>query len=210
MPLSVVTTVEPASEPITLAEAKAHLRVDFSDEDALILSLITAARQWLERGLNRALITRTLRATFDLPITGQASGPVGGLVGRAPRLAFDLPYASPGNTATVTSVELEADVATWSALDSTYYKLDTDNTPARLWLRTSALWLWLPGLDWQGFDTPRIRVTYTCGYGSTEASVPAAIRSALLAAVGHLYENRESGGTLPDSLLPLSYMVFSL
>lgn len=52
-------SVEPAEEPITLEEAKSHLRVDIEDDDNLILNLITAARQKAESILKRALITQT-------------------------------------------------------------------------------------------------------------------------------------------------------
>jgi len=46
MPLQLVTP--PVDEPVTLAEAKLHLRVDFDEDDALILALISAARQAAE------------------------------------------------------------------------------------------------------------------------------------------------------------------
>ena len=49
-------TVEPATEPITLVEAKAHLRVDFSDEDTYIDTLIVAARRYCEAYCNRVFI----------------------------------------------------------------------------------------------------------------------------------------------------------
>lgn len=212
MPLTVYTTVQPTIEPITLTEAKQHLRINFTDDDALIQNLITTAREWIERGIGRALITQTKRATFDLPMQTQAIGATSGMIGPYPRLAFDLPYALPGNTVTLSEVDLETDVALWSTLTSNpqQYQLDTDNSPARLWLKASSLYLWLPQWDWVGFGAPRIRITYTCGYGSTEASVPATIRQALLNTVGHLYENRESGGALPESLLPDAFIHYAL
>jgi uncharacterized phiE125 gp8 family phage protein len=57
----------PASEPVTLAEAKSHLRVDLNDDDTLINALITAARQMAEEYTRRAFITQTWEATF-LPL----------------------------------------------------------------------------------------------------------------------------------------------
>lgn len=212
MSTTVNVTVQPAIEPVTLAEVKTHLRIDFTDDDGLIQYLITAARTFVEQGINRALITQTLRAAFELPMTREALGAISGLIGPEPRLAFDLPFAAPGVNATVSTVELETDVATWTVLSTSpqTYALDTDNTPARLWLKASALYLWLPQWDWIGFTDPRVRVTYTAGYGSTEASVPALIRQSILQVVGHLYENRESAGAIPTNLLPAPYVVYSL
>jgi gp6-like head-tail connector protein len=40
-------------------EAKAYLRIDASDEDSLLTSLITAARMFVERTLSLALITES-------------------------------------------------------------------------------------------------------------------------------------------------------
>jgi len=58
--------VEPIDQGVTLAEAKQHLRVEFSDDDLLIQSLIIAARQQIEESLVwRSFTPRTYRATFD-------------------------------------------------------------------------------------------------------------------------------------------------
>lgn len=46
----------PIAEPVTLEEAKTQLRVEFSEDDALISSYITAAREWAEGFLNTALV----------------------------------------------------------------------------------------------------------------------------------------------------------
>ena len=50
----------PATEPLSLVEAKVHLRVDVADEDGLIYDLIRAAREYVEAFTHRALITQTL------------------------------------------------------------------------------------------------------------------------------------------------------
>src|SRR5437016_1244906 len=56
--MDLVLTSGPAIEPITLAEAKAHLRVDGTAEDTLIGSLIVTCRLHVEAGLGLALITQ--------------------------------------------------------------------------------------------------------------------------------------------------------
>ena len=48
-------------EPITLVEAKNYLRVDYSEDDALIESLITSARVRLEQYAGVAMTERTLQ-----------------------------------------------------------------------------------------------------------------------------------------------------
>ena len=47
------------TEPITLDEAKAHLRVEFADDDAYISALITAAREYAEAFQNRLIAARS-------------------------------------------------------------------------------------------------------------------------------------------------------
>jgi len=57
--MALVLTSGPASEPVTLAEAKTHLRVDGSAEDTLIASLIITSRLHVEAGLGLALVTQS-------------------------------------------------------------------------------------------------------------------------------------------------------
>ena len=55
----------PATEPVTVAEAKAHARIDIDDDDAMVAALITAARQWVEDTTGRCLITQQWKLTLD-------------------------------------------------------------------------------------------------------------------------------------------------
>jgi len=60
-----VITVAPAAEPLTLADAKVHLRVDHSDDDALITANITAARGHVEARTGTRLYTQTVSLKAD-------------------------------------------------------------------------------------------------------------------------------------------------
>ena len=55
----------PAVEPVTLADMKAHLRVTHDSEDAMIASLIKAAREELEQAAGLALISQGWRLYLD-------------------------------------------------------------------------------------------------------------------------------------------------
>ena len=57
-----IRTVAPSETPVTLADAKAHLRVDHGDEDTLIGALVSAATEYLDGWdgiLGRCLVTQT-------------------------------------------------------------------------------------------------------------------------------------------------------
>ena len=47
----------PLTAPVTLEEVKQHCRIDFDEDDELLCSYITAAREWVEGFLNIQLIT---------------------------------------------------------------------------------------------------------------------------------------------------------
>jgi uncharacterized phiE125 gp8 family phage protein len=208
MALNVVITSQPAVEPLTLPEIREHARVDWTVEDNWLQNALVTARQWLEGILGRALITQTIRATFDLPTRNSARGAISGYIGRTPAIAFELPYAAPLQA--ISAVEIEKDVASWQALTlATHYVVDSDATPARVWLRMGSFFYWAPSLDLSATQ-PRVRVTYTAGYGDHPNDVPYQARQALLNAIGYLYANRDCGGNIPDDLAPMRLMVIQL
>jgi uncharacterized phiE125 gp8 family phage protein len=55
----------PASEPITLAQAKTYLRVDVTTEDTVITDMIVAARMTAENWLRRSLINQVWKLAYD-------------------------------------------------------------------------------------------------------------------------------------------------
>jgi uncharacterized phiE125 gp8 family phage protein len=161
-------TADPAEEPVSLVEAKTHLRVDHVDEDALIGSLIVAARQHVEERSGRALTTQTWVYRADaFPWAADAI--------RLPRP----PLRS------VTSIEYvggDGATVTWGAAN---YRVDHASEPARISPAHGASW-----------PTPQevtnaVTITYTAGYG-TAVDVPEAIRQAMLLLIGHWYANREA------------------
>lgn len=67
----------PASEPLSLFDAKTYLRVDHDHEDALIGAMIAAARIQVEVRTRRALITQSWRIVLDRwPSSGVIASPV--------------------------------------------------------------------------------------------------------------------------------------
>jgi hypothetical protein len=211
MALNVEIITPPATEPLTLPEIREHLRLSWQDEDNWLQNALTTARLWLEGKTGRALLTQTIRTTFDLPMRDQAMGVISGYIPPIPPLVFDLPYAAP--LGSVSLCEIEKDIGSWQALTlSTHYLVDPSATPARVWLRGSALFYWSPSLDMLGSlsASPRVRITYTAGYGAAPNSVPYDLRQTLLNAIGYLYANRDCGGAIPDDLLPTRLLVIDI
>ncbi len=155
----------PVGEPVTLAEAKAHCRVDSAVDDALLGSLITAARLIAEVTLGRALLTQTLRYVADTP---------------PPTAALELPRPPLQSIAHIKTYD-EADAPTVFAASN--YFTDNANAPGRVVLRAGASWP-VPGRSANGFE-----IQYVAGYG-VAADVPAAIKQGILAHIAHLYAHR--------------------
>jgi uncharacterized phiE125 gp8 family phage protein len=164
MPL--LLTVGPAIEPVTIAEAKAHLRVDVTAEDTLIASLVVTSRLHVEAAARLALITQSWSWYLDAWPRGHA---------------LKLPLRPIQGIAAVRLYD-EGGAAT--TLDAASYFLDGAGAPPRL-VRHSALPWPKPGRIANG-----IEIAFTAGYGSAAADVPAPIRHAILLLVAHWYEHR--------------------
>lgn len=176
---SLTRATAPAVEPVTLSEAKAHMRVDTSDDDTYIGTLITAARQWVEEYLDRSLVNTQWTMRLDsFPYEIELPRP---------------PIASAGTVTAVTLTYTLADEST-ATLSSTEYRVDRNSTPGVVrQLRSGS---WPANLD----DYNAVTVTWWGGYGSTGASVPAVIRHAILMLCSHWYETR--GATLSTGAVP--------
>lgn len=180
--MSPIRTAAPAEEPVTLADAKAHLRVDVPDDDAYIEGLIAVARVAAEDRLQRTLVHTPWRLTLDgFPA------------------AIELPMPP---IVSVQSVQFRDATGQWSTLDAQDYVVDSVNEPGYV--------VPAPGTRWPavGAGINGVRVDYTAGYGATGSSVPAPIRHWLLLAIGDLYNQRERSAEKPvvpqnfvDSLL---------
>jgi uncharacterized phiE125 gp8 family phage protein len=164
--MALVMTSGPALEPVTVAEAKAHLRVDSAAEDVLIASLILTSRLHIEAALGLALITQGWTLLLD-------RWPAGATV--------VLPLRP---VQAITSARVLAVDGTPTTLAASDYILEGLGVPPRL-VRTGLVWL-QPGRAAAG-----IEIAFTAGFGSAATDVPAPIRQALLMLVAHWYEHRE-------------------
>jgi uncharacterized phiE125 gp8 family phage protein len=183
----------PAVEPVSLAEAKAHLRVEHDDDDDAIAALIVGARVHVEAQTRRALITQTWRLARDgWPANGRIAvlpAPLRALV--AARI-----YKLDGST---------------QAIDVAAFTADKISAPAVLTFAAGALPA--PGRVAGG-----IELDVEAGYGEAPADVPQPLRQAIRVLAAHWYENRgliaagQGVAVLPESVDALikPYRVLSL
>lgn len=174
----------PAVEPLSLAEARLHLRLDTEAEDGLVAALVLAARQMAEAHLGRVLIRQGLRLWLDRWPPG--------------RRAVDLPRPPLLEVTAVTGFDEDG---TPALLDPGRWLADRVATPGRLVLRAGMT----PPLSRRAVNG--ISIDYQAGYGDSGADVPEPIRRGMALLVGHLFESREAGG---EGLRPLPLGVEAL
>jgi uncharacterized phiE125 gp8 family phage protein len=165
MPL--ILTSGPSVEPITLAEAKAHCRIDSDDEDMLVSSLILAARLHIEQTLDLALISQGWSLYLD-------KWPGGSHV--------ELPLAPLIGVQSIKTYDADDEAA---VVDPGNYSLDAASRRPRIAFG-SGISRPVPGRSING-----IEIAFTAGYGATADDVPMPIRQAIKMLVAHGYEARE-------------------
>jgi uncharacterized phiE125 gp8 family phage protein len=173
--MTLIRTVAPAVEPVTVAEAKAFLRIGTSTEDDLLAGLVKAAREDLERATGLALIEQDWRLAVDaLP-------------------ASDLVKLRRHPVREILSVTAYGSEGEASLVDPADYQADLASRPARLlFLARPAVARAMNGLE----------IDFRCGFGEAGPDVPDTLRRAILVLVAHWYEFRAGYGPADQ---PVSY-----
>lgn len=169
--MAVRVITPPTEYPLTLAEVKAHLRVDHTDEDTMITAYLAAATAHAEKFMGRALITQTLELVLDSFYDAQIMIPM-------PPLQ------------SVVSVRYDDAAGDEQTLvENTDYVVDTASQPG-----------WVVAVDetWPTtIDTVNsVRIRFIAGYATADSppveNVPFDIKAAILLMTGSLYEHRET------------------
>ena len=155
----------PSAEPVTLADAKLHLKVDTTDDDALITRLIAAARARAEWHTGRALVTQSWILWRDC---------------WSDCVEIPLPPLQ-----AVTAVTTFARDGTPDVLDPDLYTVDAASQPARIAFNCIAP-IALRAIN-------AVAIAFDAGYGDTADDVPAPVREAILEIVAELYIHRGDG-----------------
>jgi len=208
---SLVRTELPESlEPVTLAEAKLHLRIDNTDDDDLIAALITTARRWSEDYCDRTFVQSQYVMSMD-SFYGSIGSPVQfglkadgnnieGRQGTVPQLDIELPrppFSVVIEGVTLAITYIPADGGSRVTLSRSEYRLDDKSTPGVL--RP------LYGKTWPSHlvDQNSVVVTYAAG-PSDSANSPnmAAVQAAIKLLVGQLWSNRDASAEVALTEIP--------
>lgn len=185
---------------MSLADAKLHLRVDFTDDDTLITALISAARQAAEMLTGRQIVTARWKLVLD-------SFPGPSLMGSFAYSAAGDPFSLPGHAillpksplASVVSIQYLDMSGTWQTMPATDYTVDAACEPARITPVFGKIWpISLPQIGAVG-------VTFDAGYGPP-ASVPEGIKAWMKLRIDSLYNHRGETAVVTGRLESMPYV----
>jgi len=180
----------PAIEPVTLLEAKNHLRImpDDAIPDDEIESIVSVAREKIENEVSRALITQTWEAvsgafpwSLDCPIE------------------LELPPLQ--SVTSVKYIDINGAGQTW---DSSLYQVNNKSTPGFI--------LPISGESYPDTDDAinAVTIEFVAGYGDEAIDVPSPVRHAMKLIIGELYSRREEalvGATITTVPLSVSNLI---
>ena len=169
--------VPPVALPVSLDQAKAHLRIDHDEEDTLLNELIAAASDYIEQETGRLMIVRTLRVFAELP---------------ADRLKVNLNLWPVREIVTVTGYDA---YGTPQLLPAEDYELDKQDQSAALALKHS---------ESVTASQNGLEIDLVAGHFDAPTDLPSSLTRALLVLVAHWYEFRgafsasDHPASLPD------------
>lgn len=177
--LSVSTASGTGDRPVSVADAKEHLRiVDFTDDDDYIGALIDAATTWCEDYCDRTFADKQYTVAFDdfFGTRIELPRPPVRLNANAASATVTISYVDTGGT---------TQTLTWSQSGTQQFRLDRDHVPGLIYPKYLEVW---PSVR---IDDKSVQITYLAGYGGA-AYVPKPAVHAIKMVVGHWYANRET------------------
>ena len=153
----------PALEPLSLEEMRLFLRLETSEEDGLVLSLIKAARNAVEQGAKRALIAQKWRIRLSrFPREGRIVLPLSPVLSLDDMRTFD-------TLDNAVSLDMEL-----FDLDGSVVSVRAGSLPADGW-------------------AAGVEIDLTAGFGPQAEDVPESLRQAMRMLVAHYYAHRTDG-----------------
>ena len=195
-------TVQPASEPVTVSELKAQLRIPtaYTNDDTELSSLITDARTLVELYLRRQLMPATFVLTMDRFPWSSVTDPINQISPRYDNANyyFGTPeifaiYIPRPPLVSVTSVVYVDQNGNSQTMDPTTYIVDTNNEPGRITPKYG--FFWPPTV----IQPNVITITYTAGWADA-STVPGPIKRGIKLVAMSLYD----GVTLTANSLPMA------
>ena len=179
---SLKTLTQPVVEPVSLAEAKAQCRIDTTADDAYVVALIAAAREYVEAYMDESLIDRQYVMRLDaFPAVIELPRPP--MSQTADRTAVSITYVTGESGATAT-------------LAATEYRVDRDSVPGKI--RTLYAGSWPSHL----LDYGSVTVTWWAGRGIDGTAVSQRVKAAMLMLVAQWYERRMAADAANLSEMP--------
>lgn len=163
--MAIEVTTKPAAEPLSVDEVKTFLNLTSNDYDAMLGTLITAAREWAEKTTGKRLLTQTLKQYWDT----------------WPALPWTLDAYPVTSVTSIQYIDEDGVTQTWGAGN---YTADTKSLPPRIFPTEDVDY---PDL---GQYPNAVICTFVAGYSST-TDVPADAKAAMLQKIAFLFENRE-------------------
>jgi hypothetical protein len=202
----IIRLADATVEPVPVADVKNFLRISsgYTADDALIASLITAARWECESRVDRAFVSTTFQLTLDnfpayaqrfsnlLPALAFGSGWLGNQYVGMNQGAIRFPYAP----------LLSVESVTYTATDGTTQSINLDPSVQRVVIVGGTPGEMIPyfGQVWPVTQNTigAVRIVYNAGYGEVAGAAPPPVYTAILFLAAHYYQVR-TGADIDES-----------